>query len=945
MMRGRYKSLRSGLFGRLLLLLTLGLALGAAGCDDDPQVTPDTRTWSAPAAELEGALMSVAGTAADDIWVVGADAGQGGVIAHFDGTAWQRMPSGQAYDLWWVHPVSRDRVFIGGAGATVIEWDGATFKRHVTPGRAADTVFGVWASSATDVWAVGGRVGRYGFIWHYDGQQWTDVPLPDDITLDAAGELPALFKVWGRSATDIYAVGGSGLMLHYNGTAWSVVPTGTTQALFTVHGNADMVVAVGARGTVIDGTGKAIGPSATPLFQGLQVSPKGEIWIAGLGGTVFRGEAGGPWTLVSTGIATQPDSLHALWLDPTGDVLAVGGGVLTAALDRGVLFKLGTTLPTLEKVVPPPPPAPTCPADRVDIAPDATIARRWNELLLDSIRRDIPKPGVHARNLFHTSIALYDAWAAYDAVADGYLTTERAVADDVQAARETAMSYAVLRVLQHRYAHANGGPVSLACYDAFMGVLGLDPTDTHAEGDDPIAVGNRIGAAVIATFHLDGANEEANYADTTDYQPTNTPLVVDRPGTICEDPARWQELNLAQGETQNGIIVEGKQQYIGANWGYVTPFALPPDENHDGVHYDVDVVPRLDSADLNDWVLDVIRRTADLDPNAGGDLDISPGAYGNNPLGTNDGTGHPLNPVTGQPYAPNLVPKGDFSRVLAEFWADGPKSETPPGHWDALANTVSDDLAEHRLWGEGPAVDRLEWDVKLYMTLNGAVHDAAVAAWGVKRKHLSSRPITLIRFKAGLGQSSDPSAPSYDPNGLPLEDGLVELITAESAAPGQRHHHLRWWIGEVAVRAWLGEPGDRKNLLGGVGWMRGVDWIPYQRRTFVTPAFPGLISGHSTFSRSGAEVLAEFTGSPYFPGGLGEFVAPAGNYLVFEDGPSVDVTLQWATYYDAADQAGQSRLWGGIHIWPDDYQGRIIGERVGMGAVALARTYFEGTAR
>jgi hypothetical protein len=108
----------------------------------------------------------------------------------------------------------------------------------------------------------------------------------------------------------------------------------------------------------------------------------------------------------------------------------------------------------------------------------------------------------------------------------------------------------------------------------------------------------------------------------------------------------------------------------------------------------------------------------------------------------------------------------------------------------------------------------------------------------------------------------------------------------------------------------------------------------------VTPAFPGFVSGHSTFSRAAAEVLTELTGSPYFPGGMGEFVARANAYLVFEEGPSVDVRLQWATYYDAADQAGQSRIYGGIHINPDDFGGRVIGSEVGLAAVERARTFY-----
>ncbi|HYY74971.1 MAG TPA: hypothetical protein VE644_01475, partial [Gaiellaceae bacterium] len=128
-----------------------------------------------------------------------------------------------------------------------------------------------------------------------------------------------------------------------------------------------------------------------------------------------------------------------------------------------------------------------------------------------------------------------------------------------------------------------------------------------------------------------------------------------------------------------------------------------------------------------------------------------------------------------------------------------------------------------------------------------------------------------------------------------------------------------------------------------VGWIRAVEWVPYQRPTFVTPAFAGYVSGHSTFSRAAAEVLAAFTGSPYFPGGLAGWTIAAGE-LGHEAGPSRDVTLQWATYFDAADEAAISRLYGGIHISPDDFEGRRIGATCGRAAWALARRYFEGSA-
>jgi hypothetical protein len=179
---------------------------------------------------------------------------------------------------------------------------------------------------------------------------------------------------------------------------------------------------------------------------------------------------------------------------------------------------------------------------------------------------------------------------------------------------------------------------------------------------------------------------------------------------------------------------------------------------------------------------------------------------------------------------------------------------------------------------------------------------------------------------------------------LPLVDGLVEVITEESSAPGERHAHLAEHIGEIAIRAWMGNPEDPQRELGGVGWIRAVEWVPYQRATFVTPAFPSYVSGHSTFSRAAAEVLTALTGSAYVPGGLAGWTIPAGD-LDFELGPSRDVELQWASYFDAADQAGRSRIYGGIHISADDLDGRLTGAQCGKEAWALAQRYYDGSAR
>jgi hypothetical protein len=269
------------------------------------------------------------------------------------------------------------------------------------------------------------------------------------------------------------------------------------------------------------------------------------------------------------------------------------------------------------------------------------------------------------------------------------------------------------------------------------------------------------------------------------------------------------------------------------------------------------------------------------------------------------------------------VLRGDFTRALAEFWADGPESETPPGHWNVIANTVSDAAGfEHRIGGEGAALDRLEWDIKLYFALNGAVHDAAVAAWGLKGHYDSVRPISMIRYLGGKGQSTDPSLPSYDPDGLPLEPGVVELVTAETAAPGGRHERLAGHVGEVAVRSWLGSPEDPRTQTSGVGWVRAVDWVPYQRATFVTPAFAGFVSGtaRSAGLRRGADgvhrecVLSRWHGVLHREGGFADPRARA------DEGRDA----QWATFSTQPTRRA-SHGSTGASTYADDLEGRKIG--------------------
>ena len=486
--------------------------------------------------------------------------------------------------------------------------------------------------------------------------------------------------------------------------------------------------------------------------------------------------------------------------------------------------------------------------------------------------------------------------------------------------------------------------MTAACLGAVMVDLGYAPGDIHEDGDDPVAFGNRLAHTLMDKVMDDGANEAGDCHDPAQFTPDNAPLVYDQPGADLRVPDRWQPLNLSVAATQNGIILPGGvQSYIGSHWGSVTPFSQGSASPRST--WGEAGLPPSAGPELTRQLIEVITKTASVDPSDGVMVDISPGVYGHNPLASNDGHGWEKNPVTGKAYPPQVVPRADFARVMAEFWADGPQTETPPGHWNTLANTVSDAPGfSRKLFGKGEPLDPLAWDVHLYLALNGAEHDAAIAAWGLKRHFASVRPISVIRWMGGKGQSSDPSLPAFDRGGLPLVPGLIELVTRESSAPGQRHEGLAYAVGQVVVRDWRGEPADRLHQVSGVGWVRAVDWITYQRRTFVTPAFPGFISGHSTFSRAGAEVLTGLTGSPYFPGGLAEFVVPKG-FLKFEAGPTTDVHLQWAAYADAADEAGQSRLWGSIHVQQDDFAGRRVGHKVGLNAVALAEKYFDGTAQ
>jgi len=612
--------------------------------------------------------------------------------------------------------------------------------------------------------------------------------------------------------------------------------------------------------------------------------------------------------------------------------------------------------------------APAAPAP----LPQDSVARKWNELLLGSIRRDYARPTVHARNLFHVSAATYDGWATYDPVASTmFFEEDHATTDpNVDAWRSEAISHACYHLLKRRFMDSPGARTMMPRYDKLMDALGYDKSNTSQVGNTPAAIGNRLATRILHFGATDGSNEYGAYANLY-YETINEPLIPDLPGNpTLVHPNRWQELSLDFFIDQSGNAVPtGYPEFLSPEWGLVKNFSLSDHDlfigQRDGHNYWVFKDPGPPPLYLEE--LDLYRNgfemvsvwAAHLDPSDGVMMDASPASIGNAPLASPDqtdqfydyyeggdwGTGYTTNPVTGQPYPPQMVPRGDYARVLAEFWADGPDSETPPGHWFVLLNEVSDHPSfQKRIGGSGPIVNDLEWCAKSYMLMGGAMHDCAISAWSVKGWYDYLRPISALRYLADQGQCTDPNELSFSPGGINLHPGYVEVVTPATTGPGGKHEHLAGSEGKITVLSWRGPDyiTDPDLDVAGVDWILAENWWPYQRPSFVTPPFAGYVSGHSTYSRAAAVVMHQLTGSPYFPEGLGEFICRKNEFLVFEDGPSVDVYLQWASYYDASDQCSLSRIWGGIHPSADDLPGRWMGQEIGERASEVAAEYWAG---
>ncbi|MDG1222340.1 MAG: T9SS type A sorting domain-containing protein [Polaribacter sp.] len=614
-----------------------------------------------------------------------------------------------------------------------------------------------------------------------------------------------------------------------------------------------------------------------------------------------------------------------------------------------------------------------------------SIAREWNEQLLEAIRKDFARPTVHARNLFHSSVLMYDAWAIFNNTAQpiflgttfGDYYTEYAplaIPIDKNEASKEIMSYAVFRLLMHRFANSPNAMETLASLETFFASLGYDKNNTSLDYSDGsyAALGNYMASKMISFGFQDGANEENAYENQF-YEPVNNPLALELyENNDAIDPNRWQPLAFDVFIDQSGNPFPlNTPDFLSPEWGEVTPFALQSadleilNNDFDSFVYNNPGAPAYIQESNENGIEDpykwhfslVISWSAQLDPTDDEIINISPNTIGNVAMsdfpstfdeyknfynfenGGDIGVGHQKNPITDEAYEDNFVKRADYARVLAEFWADGPDSETPPGHWFTILNYVSDHPLSKKTFGNSSrALQALEWDVKSYLTLSGAMHDVAINIWGVKGYYDYIRPVSAIRYMASKGQSSDMMLPNYDPHGLPLIEDLIAVITEGDALAGSNNQHL----GKIKVKSWKGPDfiNDPEMDIAGVDWILGTRWWPYQRPSFVTPPFAGYLSGHSAFSRAASEVLTLITNDAFFPGGIGVFDVAQNDFLVFEQGPTESFSLQWATYRDASDQTSLSRIWGGIHPPIDDIRGRIIGDKIGKEAFNFASTFF-----
>jgi hypothetical protein len=551
--------------------------------------------------------------------------------------------------------------------------------------------------------------------------------------------------------------------------------------------------------------------------------------------------------------------------------------------------------------------------------PDPGVNVVWNRATIEAvIETDLPSgPTIASRAYAMVHTAIYDAWAAFDPVAlriaedgEGLQNDNAGLAADIaaaglvgdEAAQEEAMSYAAYIVLNDLF------PNQQALFDSVLeGRYGLP--QPSAATSLAAQVGLDAGEDLLAQRASDGANQANLYADTTGYVPVNpNPLEIN-------DIERWTPESVPIDPED----ADPEQSFLTPHWGEVEGFALDREgsllqlekaladaaiQARYGDVSDLDAAPEpfftpAFAGSTLDFAAREIVTSADssIGP-AGITIPVSKALIGEiiNPgfieqaeivLEYSASLGDPLN------ASPNIrAESGDAGKMSAEFYEDGVDTGFPPGTWMVNAEFVAE--RDALTLGE---------EALLFLAVGNAVFDAGIATWEAKEFYDYVRPVRAIRDLAEL-----------------------ELIGEQGTD----------YKGDTGQIVWAYIPEIRET-----GWVLGEEWDTYQTPGGdPSPPFAEYTSGHSAFSAAGAAALRAFTGSDEFGGSV---FFPQGSTL-FEPGttPQEDLTIEWATFTDAADAAGLSRLFGGIHFEEGDFNGRALGDYVGSNAFEAAQAYFDG---
>lgn len=407
-------------------------------------------------------------------------------------------------------------------------------------------------------------------------------------------------------------------------------------------------------------------------------------------------------------------------------------------------------------------------------------------------------------------------------------------------------------------------PTEQASFDALMAELGYDPTNTTPNTRVPAGVGNLAAEALMQFRRQDGSNASNGYADTTGHQPVNAD------STAITNLEKWTPEHVAIDALPGDSSYLRQQEFLTPHWSEVTPFALETPASARPVAPEPFLLVEGATVDLNAATI----RLAD-----GSVVPISPAI-----VGTDANAGAMINQRfidQAERVVAASANLSDEQKLIAEFWEDGGGTSFPPGTWMTFGEFVSarDD-------------NTLDEDAMLFFALSNAVFDAGVATWEAKAFYDYARPIRAIRELGKLGL---------------LNGGTIgtDSLTGE--------------IGFV-IDAWAGPGLGTQTILAD-------HFLTYQTPgSDPSPPFAEYTSGHSSFSAAGAEILQRFTGSDDF----GAEVAFELGQSRFEPGavPASNLSLSWDSFTEAADEAGLSRIYGGIHFDDGDVQGRSLGRTV-----------------